>query len=77
MLTLHCVDSTPGSFINTSLVCRLSSLAQDMGNVQVRVDNVNKAAKQLEDSRHPRTKDIKECQERLNTRCFYDYSRCS
>ncbi|XP_037550656.1 spectrin beta chain, erythrocytic [Nematolebias whitei] len=47
---------------------RLSSLAQDMGNVQVRVDNVNKAAKQLEDSRHPRTKDIKECQERLNTR---------
>ncbi|XP_056151513.1 spectrin beta chain, erythrocytic [Lampris incognitus] len=47
---------------------RLSILAQDMGNVQSRVDDVNKAVKQLEDSRHPRTKEVKECQMRLNKR---------
>ncbi|KAM4625037.1 spectrin beta chain, erythrocytic [Polymixia lowei] len=47
---------------------RLSILAQDMANVQSRVDNVNKAVKQLEDSRHPRTKEVKECQMRLNMR---------
>uniref|UniRef100_A0A3Q2YEY1 Spectrin beta chain n=1 Tax=Hippocampus comes TaxID=109280 RepID=A0A3Q2YEY1_HIPCM len=47
---------------------RLSILAQDMTNVQSRVDDVNKAVKQLEDSRHPRTKEVKECQMRLNTR---------
>ncbi|KAF7201466.1 spectrin beta chain, erythrocytic isoform X1 [Nothobranchius furzeri] len=47
---------------------RLSILAQDMANVQSRVDNVNKAVKQLEDSRHPRTREIKECQTRLNKR---------
>ncbi|XP_062253593.1 spectrin beta chain, erythrocytic isoform X2 [Platichthys flesus] len=47
---------------------RLSILAQDMANVQSRVDDVNKAVKQLEDSRHPRTKEVKECQTRLNTR---------
>uniref|UniRef100_A0A7N8WML1 Spectrin beta chain n=1 Tax=Mastacembelus armatus TaxID=205130 RepID=A0A7N8WML1_9TELE len=34
------------------------------------VDEVNKAAKQLEDSRHPRTKEVKETQARLNKRCF-------
>uniref|UniRef100_A0A4W6CP76 Spectrin beta chain n=1 Tax=Lates calcarifer TaxID=8187 RepID=A0A4W6CP76_LATCA len=33
-----------------------------------RVDDVNKAVKQLEDSRHPRTKEVKECQTRLNKR---------
>uniref|UniRef100_A0A672J202 Spectrin beta chain n=1 Tax=Salarias fasciatus TaxID=181472 RepID=A0A672J202_SALFA len=32
------------------------------------VDNVNKAVKQLEDSRHPRTREVKECQARLNKR---------
>ncbi|XP_037096955.1 spectrin beta chain, erythrocytic isoform X1 [Syngnathus acus] len=47
---------------------RLSILAQDMANVQSRVDDVNKAVKQLEDSRHPRIKDVKECQTRLNKR---------
>uniref|UniRef100_A0A8C4EWG4 Spectrin beta chain n=1 Tax=Dicentrarchus labrax TaxID=13489 RepID=A0A8C4EWG4_DICLA len=47
---------------------RLSILAQEMGNVQSRVDDVNKAVKQLEDSRHPRTKEVKECQTRLNKR---------
>ncbi|XP_037341699.2 spectrin beta chain, erythrocytic isoform X2 [Pungitius pungitius] len=47
---------------------RLSILAQDMANVQSRVDDVNKAVKQLEDSRHPRTKEVKECQLRLNKR---------
>ncbi|XP_067099626.1 spectrin beta chain, erythrocytic isoform X1 [Osmerus mordax] len=47
---------------------RLSILAQDMANVQSRVDNVNKAVKQLEDTRHPRTKEVKECQMRLNKR---------
>ncbi|KAM3871043.1 spectrin beta chain, erythrocytic [Diretmus argenteus] len=47
---------------------RLSILAQDMANVQTRVDDVNKAVKQLEDSRHPRTKEVKECQMRLNER---------
>ncbi|XP_061698735.1 spectrin beta chain, erythrocytic [Syngnathoides biaculeatus] len=47
---------------------RLSILAQDMANVQSRVDDVNKAVKQLEDSRHPRTKEVKECQMRLNKR---------
>ncbi|XP_037652637.1 spectrin beta chain, erythrocytic isoform X2 [Sebastes umbrosus] len=47
---------------------RLSILAQDMANVQQRVDDVNKAVKQLEDSRHPRTKEVKECQTRLNKR---------
>uniref|UniRef100_A0A672J1P6 Spectrin beta chain n=1 Tax=Salarias fasciatus TaxID=181472 RepID=A0A672J1P6_SALFA len=43
-------------------------LAQEMTNVQSRVDNVNKAVKQLEDSRHPRTREVKECQARLNKR---------
>uniref|UniRef100_A0A673I306 Spectrin beta chain n=1 Tax=Sinocyclocheilus rhinocerous TaxID=307959 RepID=A0A673I306_9TELE len=47
---------------------RLSILAQEMGNMQARVDNVNKAAKQLEDSRHPQTKQVKDCQTRLNRR---------
>ncbi|XP_059376697.1 spectrin beta chain, erythrocytic-like [Carassius carassius] len=47
---------------------RLSILAQEMGNMQARVDNINKAAKQLEDSRHPQTKQVKECQTRLNRR---------
>uniref|UniRef100_A0A672J569 Spectrin beta chain n=1 Tax=Salarias fasciatus TaxID=181472 RepID=A0A672J569_SALFA len=47
---------------------RLSILAQEMTNVQSRVDNVNKAVKQLEDSRHPRTREVKECQARLNKR---------
>lgn len=50
-------------------VFRLSILAQDMGNMQLRVEDVNKAVKQLEDSRHPRTKEVKECQARLNKRC--------
>lgn len=52
------------------LAFRLSILAQEMGNMQSRVDDVNKAVKQLEDSRHPRTKEVKECQTRLNKRCF-------
>lgn len=43
-----------------------------MVNVQSRVDDVNKAAKQLEESRHPRTKEIKECQTRLNKRYILD-----
>ncbi|XP_034531254.1 spectrin beta chain, erythrocytic [Notolabrus celidotus] len=47
---------------------RLSILAQEMANVQSRVDYVNKAVKQLEDSRHPRTKEVKEYQTRLNKR---------
>uniref|UniRef100_A0A8B9K278 Spectrin, beta, erythrocytic n=1 Tax=Astyanax mexicanus TaxID=7994 RepID=A0A8B9K278_ASTMX len=47
---------------------RLSILAQEMGNMQARVDDVNKAAKQLEDSRHPRSKEVKDCQTRLNKR---------
>ncbi|XP_073725686.1 spectrin beta chain, erythrocytic-like [Misgurnus anguillicaudatus] len=47
---------------------RLSILAQEMGNIQARVDDVNKATKQLEDSRHPQTKQVKDCQLRLNTR---------
>lgn len=36
--------------------------------MQQRVDDVNKAAKQLEDGRHPRTKEVKDCQARLNKR---------
>ncbi|KAJ8340937.1 hypothetical protein SKAU_G00332280 [Synaphobranchus kaupii] len=47
---------------------RLGILAQEMGNVQTRVDDVNKAAKQLEDSRHPSIKSVKDCQSRLNKR---------
>ncbi|XP_011488466.2 spectrin beta chain, erythrocytic isoform X2 [Oryzias latipes] len=47
---------------------RLIILSQDMANVQSRVDDVNRAVKQLEDSRHPRTKEVKECQRRLNKR---------
>ncbi|KAK2826521.1 hypothetical protein Q5P01_020735 [Channa striata] len=47
---------------------RLSILAQDMANVQLRVDDINKAVKQLEDSRHPRIKEVKEYQTRLNKR---------
>uniref|UniRef100_A0A672T1W3 Spectrin beta chain n=1 Tax=Sinocyclocheilus grahami TaxID=75366 RepID=A0A672T1W3_SINGR len=47
---------------------RLSILAQEMGNMQGRVDNVNKAAKQLEDSRYPQTKQVKDCKTRLNRR---------
>ncbi|KAI1895207.1 hypothetical protein AGOR_G00103930 [Albula goreensis] len=47
---------------------RLSILAQEMGNVQTRVDDVNKAAKQLEESRHPSLKSVKDCQTRLNKR---------
>ncbi|XP_056445790.1 spectrin beta chain, erythrocytic [Gadus chalcogrammus] len=47
---------------------RLSILTNDMANVQSRVDDVNQAVQQLEDSRHPRTKEIKDCQMRLNKR---------
>ncbi|XP_061600290.1 spectrin beta chain, erythrocytic isoform X2 [Cololabis saira] len=47
---------------------RLAMLAQDMSHMQLRVDDVNKAVKQLEDSRHPRTKEVKDCQARLNKR---------
>ncbi|XP_056623302.1 spectrin beta chain, erythrocytic isoform X2 [Triplophysa dalaica] len=47
---------------------RLSILAQEMGNMQARVDGVNKGAKQLEDSRHPQTKQVKDCQIHLNKR---------
>ncbi|XP_026085186.1 spectrin beta chain, erythrocytic-like isoform X1 [Carassius auratus] len=47
---------------------RLSILAHEMGNMQARVDNINKAAKQLEDSRHPQIKQVKDCQTRLNRR---------
>ncbi|XP_046711712.1 spectrin beta chain, erythrocytic isoform X1 [Silurus meridionalis] len=47
---------------------RLSILTQEMGNMQTRVDDINKAAKQLEDSRHPRSKEVKDCQTRLNKR---------
>ncbi|XP_051502717.1 spectrin beta chain, non-erythrocytic 1-like isoform X2 [Myxocyprinus asiaticus] len=47
---------------------RLSILAQEMANMQARVDDVNKAAKHLEDSRHPQTKQVKDCQARLNKR---------
>ncbi|XP_060790175.1 spectrin beta chain, erythrocytic isoform X5 [Neoarius graeffei] len=47
---------------------RLSILAQEMGNIQTRVDNINKGAKQLEDSRHPRSKEVKDCQTHLNKR---------
>lgn len=36
--------------------------------MQSRVDDVNKAVKQLEDGRHPRTKEVKDCQARLNKR---------
>ena len=46
----------------------MSILANDMANVQSRVDDVNQAVQQLEDSRHPRTKEIKDCQMRLNKR---------
>lgn len=52
-------------------ISRLRILAQDMANMQLRVDDVNKAVKQLEDSRHPRTKEVKDCQTRLNKRCFF------
>ncbi|XP_062862945.1 spectrin beta chain, erythrocytic [Trichomycterus rosablanca] len=47
---------------------RLSILSQEMDNLQTRVDNVNKTAKQLEESRHPRSKEVKDCQTRLNKR---------
>ncbi|TRY55293.1 hypothetical protein DNTS_013453, partial [Danionella cerebrum] len=47
---------------------RLSILVQEMGTMQARVDNVNKAAKQIEESRHPQTKQVKDCQTRLNKR---------
>ncbi|XP_066550926.1 spectrin beta chain, erythrocytic isoform X2 [Amia ocellicauda] len=47
---------------------RLDILGQEMGNVESRVQDVNKAAKQLEDSRHPSMKEVKERQTRLNKR---------
>ncbi|XP_056332566.1 spectrin beta chain, erythrocytic isoform X2 [Danio aesculapii] len=60
---------TPESLEDLEIVQnRLSILAQEMGNMQTRVDSVNKAAKQLEDSRHPQTKQVKDCQIRLNKR---------
>lgn len=37
--------------------------------MQVRVEDVNNAVKQLEDSRHPRTKEVKDYQARPNKRC--------
>lgn len=54
---------------------RLSILAQDMANMQSRVDDVNKAVKQLEDNRHPRTKEVKDCQVRLNKRWVWHLKR--
>ncbi|KAL4656168.1 spectrin beta chain, erythrocytic-like [Arapaima gigas] len=47
---------------------RLGILAQEMGSVELRVDDVNKTAKQLEDGRHPSVKEVKECHRRLNNR---------
>lgn len=41
--------------------------------MQVRVEDVNKAVKQLQDSRHPRTKEVKDCQARLNKRCVESF----
>ena len=49
-------------------ILRLSILSQEMVGVQSRVDDVNNAVKQLEDSRHPQMKEVKECQMRLNKR---------
>uniref|UniRef100_W5N7P3 Spectrin beta chain n=1 Tax=Lepisosteus oculatus TaxID=7918 RepID=W5N7P3_LEPOC len=47
---------------------RLEILGQEMDNVESRVENVNKAAKQLEDSRHPSMREVKDCQNHLNRR---------
>ncbi|XP_034783719.2 spectrin beta chain, erythrocytic-like isoform X1 [Acipenser ruthenus] len=47
---------------------RLEILDQEMNNVETRVADVNQAAKQLEDSRHPSMREVKECQTRLNRR---------
>ncbi|XP_028856449.1 spectrin beta chain, erythrocytic-like [Denticeps clupeoides] len=47
---------------------RLGILASEMYNMQMRIDDINRSAKQLEDSRHLRTKEVKECQGRLNKR---------
>ncbi|MGH0132314.1 UNVERIFIED_CONTAM: hypothetical protein FKN15_050523 [Acipenser sinensis] len=47
---------------------RLEILGQEMNNVETRVADVNQAAKQLEDSRHPSVREVKECQTRLNRR---------
>lgn len=41
--------------------------------MQVRVEEVDKAVRQLEDSRHPRTKEVKDCQARLNKRCVESF----
>lgn len=41
--------------------------------MQARVEDVNRAVKQLEDSRHPRTKEVKDCQARLNKRCVESF----
>lgn len=43
--------------------------------MQVRVEDVNKAVKQLEESRHPRTKEVKDCQARLNKRCVESFGQ--
>uniref|UniRef100_A0A8K9XFT7 Spectrin beta chain n=1 Tax=Oncorhynchus mykiss TaxID=8022 RepID=A0A8K9XFT7_ONCMY len=64
----YLTDQMAGSLLTISFLPRLSILSSDMANVQSRVDDVNKAVKQLEDSRHPRTKEVKECQTRLNKR---------
>uniref|UniRef100_A0A8C4TM46 Spectrin beta chain n=1 Tax=Erpetoichthys calabaricus TaxID=27687 RepID=A0A8C4TM46_ERPCA len=47
---------------------RLEILGQEMNNVGGRVEQVNSAVKQLEDSRHPSVKEVKDCQSRLNKR---------
>ncbi|MBN3270904.1 SPTB2 protein, partial [Polyodon spathula] len=47
---------------------RLEILGQEINNVETRVTDVNQAAKQLEDSRHPSVREVKECQNRLNRR---------
>ncbi|MGH0128281.1 UNVERIFIED_CONTAM: hypothetical protein FKN15_027822 [Acipenser sinensis] len=60
---------TPGKLEELEIVQnRLEILGQEMNNVETRVADVNQAAKQLEDSRHPSVREVKECQNRLNRR---------
>uniref|UniRef100_H3BC32 Spectrin beta chain n=1 Tax=Latimeria chalumnae TaxID=7897 RepID=H3BC32_LATCH len=47
---------------------RFEILDQEMNNVESQIEAVNQAAKRLEEGRHPSTREVRACRDRLNNR---------
>lgn len=48
---------------------RFDILDQEMKTLMIQIDGVNLAANSLVDSGHPRSGEVKQCQDHLNSRC--------